>query len=327
MADIHTLQTSNIITTDTIKSLIDRYVKDGLHHQMQFAEVIEIVSQNAQDYQFGKIRTKILYQQIKRQQMVDMIPYLSANLVTIPVVGQIVICYKMPSPTIDVRQNEVFDEYYYLGVLNINNRVNNNIFQGVSIIHMNQDEGDPDNALSGRQFYVDQSVQRSTYKQGDTIIEGRLGQRIKFTHTVDGQKLLPKVVIVSNNRSGEYQNPQNSGSYMCLQLTDEQKQIVTIYSDDQIHINTKQIHIDSQKQIKVKTQNVEVKADEVKITCGGSVITISDSGVQIDAPSGIDLKGDVNLVNGLPNSSFCSLPNCTFTGALHTTNKAINPSG
>ena len=333
----------SLITQQNLASKVRKYTDKQQFYQVQLAQVVKVltqddVSENYPSHQHGSILCRILYSQMNQEQdnLKVMIPR-NSSLINIPVVGQIVLCSKHPSYQVDVKQGMIFDQYYYFDILNILNSQNNNSIPGVS--YSKQTFIQNENTL-GKQFIVDNQIQKIKYKQGDVVLSGRYGHYIKMTYENINKKTNPKVII--NNRQSyiRLERHNQDDDYITPSSTDERGQKSLkgdniILQSDRVIINSvkknNQLYskvdlvLSANQNVFVDGKKVQINAKQIVISVGENKVTINSSGVSISA-SKINLQGQTSI-SGIINGStpgFCSIPICPFTGAPHTTNVVGN---
>ena len=103
------------------------------------------------------------------------------NIKNIPLVGEYVLIYKSFSQKSN-SENWKDTIWYYLDTIDLKSSMNANILPGISAQNINQEE--IDNTKPGKTFQL-KSISPLQPYEGDIIIEGRNGNSIRFSNTIN----------------------------------------------------------------------------------------------------------------------------------------------
>lgn len=354
----------SLITNTNINAKLKQILSNQQFYQVQLAEVRKIMTKQDIDeqfypvHQYGAVGARLLYNSMQEEQLLYVIPR-DPSIVTIPTVGEILLVSKHPSHQLDVSEGMIFDQYYYIGVLNILNGQNNNAIPDVSFISEEQYQAQKDQLKCGQDFYINPDVKKINYKVGDMIISGRYGHSIKFTNNEGSQpkNMLPEVIISNQNSKCFSQDKPQSvdlcGSSIFLSKLEKQPDNMPALASDRslldavstfslignnilgfsdrivLNARTNDVQVYSKKNIEISAKNsvfmqakqISMSAKKVVIKVGSNQVTIDSAGVTIKS-SNIALNGPTTIqgIQAGSTPGFCSLPVCAFTGAPHTIN-------
>lgn len=296
-------------------------------YQVDMAEVRQVMTQgdiNQQNYPNhfqGAIKARLLYTQQGKdlQQLMIILPR-DPYFKRIPVVGQIVLCSKHIDFNANIFTQPDLNQYYYFGILNILDQVNNNAVAGLSKLGSDEQFELLDENTCGQKFYIDWSKKNFKLKQGDVLNSGRYGQGLKFTNTLDenNKKMLPKTILMNNTnqlydkQNDKYlsQNYNNIGSYISLEELSEQPFTLLKLSAsrqllNQINqftmIGNNIIQNSDRIIVNAKKNDVEIYANQNIILSSNKNILNQSQKIIIDATKQITLRvGDteINIKNG-----------------------------
>lgn len=314
----------SFMTDENVGQKIRQITGGEQFYEVDLAQVRKVLTKedvNEQTYpihQNGAILCRILYDGLGADEgsLTVMLPR-KPNHLEVPVVGEIVLCSKHPSNDMNVQDNMVFDQYYYFGILNILNQVNNNSLQDVSYINEKQQAAQQDSDKLGRDFYINKEIAPLPYSQGDIILSGRYGHAIKFTSNKgqDDKKMLPSIIISNDNSGLVYeeqerfwsnaQSTQGCGSYVGLiKVQKEPQSLPKLPSERSLLDNQKQYSLignnilgfSDRIIVSAKTNDVQVYANQnVEVSSNNNVFVESDK-ITIEGKTQITLKvGDSEI--------------------------------
>ena len=159
----------------------------------------------------GLIEFKPLYSNIDNDKSLLFANPLFPSIKTYPLKEEIVII--LNGPTDELNNNDNASSYYYIPFpINIWNSIHHNAFPNITTYNSSKKELE-----LGKTFIEQNNIKNLLPEEGDTIIEGRYGNSIRFSHTTSNKNnnnnswslkgdIEDPILIISNNHNKNIQN-------------------------------------------------------------------------------------------------------------------------